>query len=84
MIQGYLKESSRSMRGINEAILEILFTKPTGPMMRSEDFITVRMDRMTMSQDIQEHEPSEVECTPDRRSLDRNRLFDPNDSYSSI
>jgi hypothetical protein len=50
-------------------------------MMRSEDFITVRMDRMTMSQDIQEHEPSEVECTPDRRSLDRDRLFDPKDSF---
>ena len=67
-----------------EAILEILFTRPVGPLKRSiEDFITVRMTNLDMPE-IQDHDPTIVEYAGDRPSLDWNRLRDCNDDYDSI
>jgi hypothetical protein len=68
------------------AVIEILFKRPAGPMIRSiEDFIKVSMDDLDfLSQDSQEErEPTVIEYVEDR-PLDWDRLRDCNDSYASI
>jgi len=71
----------------DEAILEILFRRPTGPHIRiEEDFIEVKMENLDfMSESIEEErEQSFVERIPDRPSLDWKRLRDSNDDYDEI
>ena len=68
----------------DEAILEILFSRPVGPLKSSlEDFINVRMSNLDMHE-IQDREPTIVEYVEDRPSLDWNRLKDCNDDYDEI
>lgn len=72
----------------HEAMLELLFTRPAGPPLRiEEDFLTVRMDRLTRSGAILDIEASSesLNDVPNRQqSLDWDRLRDANDDYDEI
>jgi hypothetical protein len=67
------------------AVLEVLFIRPDGPLMRSiEDFIHVPMENLDfLSQSIVQDE-SNIVVDEDRRSLDWDRLRDANDDYDEI
>ncbi len=68
----------------DEALLEVIFKRPSGPLLNStEDFIEVRMTRLTMPE-AQEHDPTIVQHVSDRPSLDWDRLRDCNDDYDCI
>jgi hypothetical protein len=67
------------------AVLEVLFIRPAGPLMRSvEDFINVNMNSLSfLSQDNEQSEPTIV-IEEDSHPLDWDRLRDANDDYDSI
>ncbi len=67
------------------AVLEVLFIRPAGPLMRSiEDFIHVPMISLSfLSQKSERREPTIV-VEEDSHPLDWDRLRDANDDYDSI
>ena len=66
-----------------DAILEILFLRPSAPLLRSiENLIDVRMTRLTMTE-VQSRDPTFVESV-EKMPLDWDRLRDCDDSYASI
>jgi hypothetical protein len=68
-----------------EAILEILFTRPpSGPQIRpEEDFIEVRMDNLDFLEDEILSRGTIVESI-DERPIDFKRLYDADDDYDEI
>ena len=81
----YVKVNRPTSSIFDVAVLEILFKRPSGPIMMSiEDFIHVPMDSLSfLSQTIEQDEPTIV-VKEDRHPLDWNRLRDSNDDYDEI